>query len=83
MIFLDICRNFIHGTVLSIFNHINVAGISADWAVSVSRDGGRHWEVLEGSERVPSGCSSKVLVDRGRLFYLSTGSGVFTRTLFD
>ena len=60
-----------------------VAGISADWSVAVSRDGGRHWEVLEGSERVPSGCSSKVLVDRGRLFYLSTGSGVFTRTLFD
>lgn len=38
-------------------------------------------ESQDGAERVPSGCSSKVLVDRKRLFYLSTGSGVFTRVL--
>ena len=58
-----------------------VAGIRADRSVAVSRDGGRHWDVLQGGDRVPSGGSSKVLVDRKRLFYLTTGSGVFTRTI--
>jgi len=58
-----------------------VAGISSNRSVAVSRDGGRRWDILSGSERVPSGCSSKVLVDRKRLFYLTTGSGVFTRKL--
>lgn len=58
-----------------------VAGISSNRSVAVSRDGGLHWNVLPGSERVPSGCSSKVLVDRKRLFYLTTGSGVFTRKI--
>ena len=58
-----------------------VAGIASDRSVAVSYDGGRHWNALPGAERVPSGCSSKVLVDRKRLFYLTTGSGVFTRVL--
>lgn len=44
-------------------------------------DGGRVFTALPGSDKVPSGCSSKVLVDRRRLYYLTTGSGVFTRTL--
>ncbi|MGI5870115.1 MAG: hypothetical protein ACOX9C_11820 [Kiritimatiellia bacterium] len=60
-----------------------VAGIAADRTVAVSWDGGRHWAPLAGSDKVPSGCSSKVIVDRKRLFYLTTGSGVFTRTLPD
>lgn len=54
---------------------------TADRNVMVSRDGGRHFAPLPDGDRVPSGCSSKVLVDRKRLFYLSTGSGVFTRTI--
>lgn len=57
-----------------------VAGLS-DYSVAVSRDGGYTFEPVSGSEKVPSGCSAKVLVDRERLFFLSTGSGVFTRTL--
>ena len=61
--------------------NLAVAGVASDRSVAFSRDGGRHWKVLDGAERVPSGCSSKVLVDRKRLFYLSTGSGVFTRVL--
>ena len=57
-----------------------VAGL-ADRSVAYSTDGGRVFTVLPGSDKVPSGCSSKVLVDRRRLYYLTTGSGVFTRTL--
>ena len=59
-----------------------VAGLP-DRRVAVSEDGGRVFRTLPKSDRVPSGCSSKVLVDRRRLYYLTTGSGVFTRALPD
>ena len=57
-----------------------VAGLG-DYSVAVSWDGGAHFAPLKGSNRVPSGGSAKVLVDRRRLFWLSTGSGVWTRTI--
>ncbi|MBQ0031168.1 MAG: hypothetical protein KBT68_00030 [bacterium] len=57
-----------------------VAGL-ADRSAAVSYDGGVHFAPIPGADKVPSGCSSKILVDRGRLFYLTTGSGVYTRTV--
>ena len=57
-----------------------VAGL-ADRSAAVSYDGGVHFAPIPDADKVPSGCSSKILVDRGRLFYLTTGSGVYTRTI--
>lgn len=77
------------GCTLAQANHLSfdahepglvVAGL-ADRSAAVSFDGGVHFAPIKGSEKVPSGCSSKILVDRKRLFYLTTGSGVYTRTL--
>ena len=56
-----------------------VAGLP-DRTVWLSRDAGHTFRKVEGSDKVPSGCSSKVVIDRGRMYYLSTGSGVWTAT---
>ncbi len=49
--------------------------------ILVSRDGGRRWRALERGLAYPSGVRRSVVVDRGRLFALTRGSGVWTRTL--
>lgn len=49
--------------------------------VHVSNDGGATFTPVAGSDRVPSGGSSKVVVDRGRMYYLTTGSGVWNGNL--
>ncbi len=50
-------------------------------AIIVSRDGGRTFSDLEGGLDYPSGVKRCVSVDRGRLFGLSRGSGVWVRDL--
>lgn len=57
-----------------------IAG-TPDRVVNVSYDGGTTFRPLAGSDRVPSGGSSKVVVDRGRIYYLTTGSGVWNYCL--
>ncbi|MGI5870114.1 MAG: hypothetical protein ACOX9C_11815 [Kiritimatiellia bacterium] len=59
-----------------------VAG-TPDRYVHISYDAGRTFKRLDDSIKVPSGGSSKVVVDNGRLFYLTTGSGVWRGTLDD
>jgi len=49
--------------------------------VCVSRDGGRHWTCLDRGMTVPTGTQYKLVLDRKRLFVLTRGSGVWTRTL--
>ena len=50
-------------------------------AISVSVDGGRTFSELEGGLDYPSGVKRCVSVDRGRLFGLTRGSGVWMRTI--
>ena len=50
-------------------------------AIIVSRDGGRTFSDLEGGLDYPSGIKRCVAVDRGRLFGLTRGSGVWVRDL--
>ncbi|MBP5544775.1 MAG: hypothetical protein ILM98_11910 [Kiritimatiellae bacterium] len=50
-------------------------------AIIVSRDGGRTFSDLEGGLDYPSGVKRCVAVDRGRLFALTRGSGVWMRQL--
>ena len=50
-------------------------------AIIVSRDGGRTFSSLEGGLDYPSGVKRCVSVDRGRLFGLTRGSGVWVRQL--
>ena len=51
-------------------------------SVWVSYDGGRTRTRLEGwFETMPTTLSRRVIVDRGRVFYLTNGSGVWTREL--
>ena len=47
----------------------------------VSRDGGRHFSRLEGGLDLPTGIRLLVFVDRKRLFFVTRGSGIFTRRL--
>lgn len=54
---------------------------AAEDRVLVSRDGGRHFNVLKDGLLFPSGDKRWVRVDRGRLFALTRGSGVWTRDL--
>lgn len=49
--------------------------------ICVSRDGGRHWTCLDRGMEVPTGTQHKLVLDRGRLFVLTRGSGVWTRKL--
>ncbi len=46
-----------------------------------SRDGGATIRRLEGGLRVPSGRSRTIALDRGRLFFLTSGSGVWRSVL--
>ena len=50
-------------------------------AIIVSRDGGRTFSDLAGGLDYPSGVKRCVAVDRGRLFGLTRGSGVWVRDL--
>ncbi len=47
----------------------------------VSYDGGRKFEELEGGLDLPTGIRLLVFVDRKRLFFVTRGSGIFTRLL--
>jgi len=47
----------------------------------VSRDGGKTVRLLAEGLAVPSGRSRIVSLDRGRLFFLTSGSGVWCRRL--
>lgn len=58
-----------------------VASSSDAQDVCVSTDGGRHWTCLLQGMDVPTGTQHKLVVDRMRLFLLTRGSGVWTRTL--
>jgi len=49
--------------------------------VCVSKDSGRHWTCLPKGMQVPTGTQHKLVVDRKRLYILTRGSGVWTRTL--
>ena len=49
--------------------------------VFVSRDGGRKFTMLEGGLDVPTGIRLLVFVDRRRLFFVTRGSGIWTRRL--
>lgn len=58
--------------------------VAASWDaqdICVSTDGGRHWTCLLQGMDVPTGTQHKLVVDRMRLFLLTRGSGVWTRTL--
>lgn len=46
-----------------------------------SADGGRTIEKLRGGLKVPSGISRNIILDRGRLFFLTAGSGVWMSRL--
>ena len=50
-------------------------------AIIVSRDGGQTFSDLEGGLDYPTGARRCVVVDRGRLFGLTRGSGVWVRRL--
>lgn len=58
-----------------------VASSSDAQDVCVSTDGGRHWTCLQQGMDVPTGTQHKLVADRMRLFLLTRGSGVWTRTL--
>ena len=58
-----------------------VAGAGHDGIV-ISRDGGATWSELEGGLDYPTGVRRAIVVDRGRLFGLTRGSGVWVR-VFD
>ncbi len=49
--------------------------------ICVSRDGGHHWTCLDRGMEVPAGTQHGLVLDRGRLFVLTRGSGVWTRKL--
>lgn len=49
--------------------------------VFVSRDGGYHSAPLKDGLRLPSGDSRHVAVNDGRLYLMTSGSGVFTREI--
>ena len=49
--------------------------------ILVSRDGGRHSQVLPDGMSVPIGSGNCLYLDRGRLFARSPGSGVFVRDI--
>lgn len=48
-------------------------------SICISRDGGAHWEVLKDGMSFPSGWRLRLVLDRGRLFGLTSGSGVWWR----
>ena len=50
-------------------------------AIYVSRDGGLHSAPLADGLKVPSGGGRRVAVDDGRLFLMTSGSGVFVRDI--
>lgn len=49
--------------------------------VYVSRDGGAHWAALPDGMRFPAGIRQRLVLDRGRLFALASGNGVWWRTI--
>ena len=50
---------------------------ASDREVFVSRDGGAHWAVLKNGMRLPAGRDHEIRLDRGRLFFMTTGAGVW------
>ncbi len=57
-----------------------VASISRDCEdVCISRDGGAHWSALKDGMKVPTGPYRRLVLDRGRLFIHTRGSGVWQR----
>ena len=49
--------------------------------ILVSRDGGATFKALDHGLEYPSGGTRRIFIDRGRIFALTSGSGVFTRRL--
>ena len=62
----------------------HVSGLVA-WAghdgIIISRDGGATWKPLDGGLAYPTGVRRCVFLNRGRLFGLTRGSGVWMRTI--
>lgn len=59
-----------------------VASVSKDFEdVCVSRDGGAHWMALKDGMKVPTGQYHRLVLDRGRLFIHTRGSGVWQRDI--
>ena len=47
--------------------------------ILVSSDGGAHFGTLPNGLALPSGTSRRLVADRGRLFFLTDGNGVWLR----
>ncbi len=55
----------------------------ADDRILISRNGGKTFEVLEnGFESVPSSLRRDIYLDRGKLYFLTTGTGVWVRQAY-
>lgn len=49
--------------------------------VCISKDGGLHWNVMKDGMKVPTGPFYRLVLDRGRLFVHTRGSGVWVRNV--
>lgn len=49
--------------------------------ICISHDGGAHWSVLPDGLKVPTGTTHRLVLDRGRLFIHTRGSGVWMRKI--
>lgn len=57
-----------------------IASMTADREnIVMSRDGGRRWAILPDGMKVPTGTYHRLVLDRGRLYIHTRGSGVWTR----
>jgi hypothetical protein len=60
-----------------------VAALSKDGdQICVSRDGGVSWAALSDGMRFPAGIRQRLVLDRGRLFALASGNGVWVRQIW-
>ena len=59
-----------------------VAALAKDGeSICVSRDGGASWTALPDGMKFPAGIRQRLVLDRGRLFVLASGNGVWWRTI--
>lgn len=70
------------GSALAVDPHRKglVAAVTRDGEdICLSHDGGLHWNVLKDGMKVPTGPNYRLVLDRGRLFVHTRGSGVWVR----